>query len=131
MKLKYGNKDILDVSSDHIKCLQYDMLSPKDQFVKGQKGRLNHSKKKLFRDWIPILRGRGLNVPSSDGDLIALILSQPDYKNMRQRAEAKYDVVDVCLISGKKAKGMCPLETTEVTVFRSTGQALVHHTQPD
>ncbi len=91
----------------------------------GLIGKINNCKKRFFREWIPKLRERSLAIPATDSALIALILSQPDYKDRKDREEVDHDVEDVCLLStgGQlKAKSTCPWEFTRTQVFE-TGQA--------
>lgn len=120
MQLKIGNKVIMNVSSDDVKCLDNDLLSAKDWLVMGLKGKINNCKKRMYREWIPKLRERNLDIPSADSALIALILSQPDYKDRRDREDAApgQTAVNVCRDSGKKAKPTCPWTNTETIIFR-------------
>ena len=118
MRIKVGNKVLKEISVDEIKALKHDLLSPKDWFQAGPlENKIIQSKKRMFRQWIPILRERGLTIPSNDADLVALILSQPDYKNRKQREEVDKDVVEICVDSNKKSKPSCPLVKTRTLIF--------------
>lgn len=122
MQIKIENKIIYEISVKDIKCMDNDLLSSKDWFQEALTGKINNCKKRMFRQWIPILRGRNLTIPANDNDLIALILSQSDYKDRRNREEVNNDVVNICLDSGKLAKSTCPWMNTRVKIF-TTGQA--------
>ena len=119
MQIKIGAKVIMDITTDDVKCMDNDLLSSKDWLIEGLKGKINNCKKRMFIQWIPILRSRSLAIPPTDSALIALILSQPDYKNRYDREDAiiGQDVENVCLVSNKKAKSSCPWETTKVKIF--------------
>lgn len=125
MQIKIGTKIIMEISAGNLRCLDNDLLSSKDWLVEGLKGKINHCKKRMFRQWIPILRDRSLDIPATDSALIALILSQSDYKDRRNREEVNSDTEDICLLStggNKKAKATCPWEATRIQIFE-TGQA--------
>ena len=121
MQLKIGNKIIMEVSADDIFCLDNDLLSSKDWLQAGLRGKINQCKKRLFRQWIPILRERSLDIPATDSALIDLIKSQPDYKDRRNREEAEegQTVKDVCLDSNKLAKSSCPWTNTKTIIYIS------------
>lgn len=119
MDIKIGNKKIMSVTANEIKCLDNDLLSSKDWLVEGLNGKINACYKRMRRQWEDILRKRGLAIPADDDDLITLITSQPDYANRMDRESAKIEneVVNICLVSGKKAKASCPWEVTRVRIF--------------
>ena len=124
MQLKIGSKVIMVVSADDFSSLDNDLLSAKDWLVDGLKGKINNCKKRMFRQWIPILRNRSLSIPATDSALIALIKSQTDYKDRRDREEVDHDTEDICLLStgaNKKAKTSCPWEYTRVVAFETDG----------
>lgn len=85
MQIKIGNKMIMEISQTDLKCLKNDLLDPEDWFVKALEGKINNCKKRMMREWIPRLRAKGLSIPSSDKELIDLILAQPGYKNRVER----------------------------------------------
>ena len=85
MILKLDDIEIMEISQYQVKCLQHDLLSPKDWLIAGVTGKIKNCKKRMFRQWIPILRERDISIPPNDADLIALILSQGDYKNRQER----------------------------------------------
>lgn len=117
MQIKVGNKVLMTISLDDISCMENDLLSPRDWLKLALRGKINACKKRWFRTAIPMLRAKGLAIPSNDSDLIALVKTQPEYKNRKEREEEKNDVVDICLDSGKLAKSTCPLEKCEIQIF--------------
>ncbi len=120
MQIKIGNKVIAEISANGIKCLEHWLESPKSDFQDHLINRVFLKMKRMFKEWIPILRERGLTIPAADDDLIDLITSQPDYKNKREREESVegQTVKDICRNSGKLAKPTCPWINTRTIVFK-------------
>ena len=85
MQIKVGNKIIMEISITDLKCLKNDLLDPEDWFIGALTGKINKCKKRMVTQWIPILRSKGLSIPSNDEELVDLILAQPDYKNRAER----------------------------------------------
>lgn len=85
MQIKVGNKVIMEISTTDLKCLKNDLLDPQDWFVQALTGKINKCKKRMMQEWIPKLRAKGLSIPPTDGELVDLILVQPDYKNRAER----------------------------------------------
>ena len=117
MDIKIGNKILMTITADDIACMEHDVLSPRDWFKLGLRGKINACRKRWLSTWVPILRERGLDIPSSNSDLIALIKAQSDYKNRQEREEVSKDVADICLNSGKLVVANCPLDRREVQVL--------------
>lgn len=85
MQIKVGNKTIMEITQTDLKCLKNDLLDPEDWFVKALTGKINRCKKRMILEWIPKLRAKGLSIPSTDEELVNLILAQDDYKNRGEK----------------------------------------------
>ena len=92
MQIKVGNKVIMEISQQDLKCLKNDLLDTEDWFVKALTGKINNCKKRMMREWIPRLRAKGLSIPSNDEELVDLILAQPDYKNRAERDKEEGEI---------------------------------------
>lgn len=78
--------DSLGVSAGERKCVEHIVISFEDWFIAGHvTGKIANSKDKLFGEWIPKLRKKGIELPVDDEELVELITSQPDYKNRAER----------------------------------------------
>jgi len=88
MDIKVGNKTIMTITVNQIKCLKNDIIDPEAWFVGALTGKVNKTKKRMFVQWVPILRERGLSIPADDDELITLITTQPDYLDREGREAA-------------------------------------------
>jgi len=87
MQIKVGNKLIMEISVLEIKCLRNDLLDPEDWFVKALTGKINRCKKRLIREWYPILMKdpEVTSIPGDEEGFLNLVFSRPDYKNRAKR----------------------------------------------
>ena len=89
MQIKVGSKILTTIDQTDLKCLDNDLLDKEEWFKNAILGKINNCKKRLFRQWIPKLREKGLSIPATDAEFVDLIISQPEYKNRQQREKEK------------------------------------------
>lgn len=91
MKILCDDKVVYEVT-DHIKNVICNDI-PDDLFYDDMIRRLRYvlehkyemCMKRLIEEWMPKLREKGLAIPPKDEDFVALIMSQPEYKNRSER----------------------------------------------
>lgn len=91
MQIKVGNKVIMEISVTDLKCLKNDLLDPEEWFVKALTGKINKCKKRLIRQWYPILMKdpEVISIPGNEEEFLNFVFSHPDYKDRAERGEAE------------------------------------------
>jgi len=89
MIIKIGNKQIMEITPNELKCLKNDLLDPEDWFKKALKGKINQCKKRLIREWYPkLMRDPSVDtIPGYEEEFLDFVFSHPDYKDRKKREE--------------------------------------------
>jgi len=77
----------INLSEMDVKYLENDLLGIDDWFQQAKKGKVNQCKKRFLREWIPKLMNcpKIKQLPASEDGVVNLAMSQPQYKNRKQR----------------------------------------------
>lgn len=70
---------IISIENENI--LKNDLLDIEDWINQAAAGKINNSKKRMLKEWLPRLKERYETLPTDDSALIAKILAEPDYKD--------------------------------------------------
>ena len=72
---------IINLTVEQESILKNDLLDIQAWLQDAINGKINNSKKRMFREWEPKLKQRYETLPTSDSAIIAKILAEPDYKD--------------------------------------------------
>ncbi len=79
---------IINISTEDENVLKNELLDIQAWVQGAVDGKINNTKKRMLREWMPKLQQRYLTLPTSESALIAKILAEPDYED-RVTREAK------------------------------------------
>ena len=71
------------ISDEDVLVLNNDLLNINDWVQKAVTGKINSARKRMVKEWQPILFNDPsvTSIPATDNELISLVMSRPDYKN--------------------------------------------------
>ena len=87
MDIQINGITVLTLSDIDIAALDNDLLSKKDWFTAAIVGKINNCKKRMIREWQPILFSdpEVVSIPATDEGMIAMIIARDDYKTRIER----------------------------------------------
>lgn len=91
MQIKINDEIILEITQDYQDLLTYSLpLDSLEDEIKRRliwiiNEKLQGCKKRILRDWLPILKSELTSLPVSDDDIVALVMAHPEYKNRDAR----------------------------------------------